>query len=135
MEFLLIACVALVILLLYFGFIKNDLKKSGKNLQKNQNSTSVVFARCPLCDSPLRQGENLISKVYRPMDVPDQFCTIYGCPHCYPACENHLSRICPVCHKKVPQNGNLTARLFNKTTQKKHVHITGCSECHKKKSD
>ena len=76
MEFLLIACVALVILLLYFGFIKNDLKKSGKNLQKNQNSTGVVFARCPLCDSPLRQGENLISKVYRPMDVPDQFCTI-----------------------------------------------------------
>lgn len=36
MEFLLIACVALVILLLYFGFIKNDLKKSGKNLQKNK---------------------------------------------------------------------------------------------------
>ena len=45
MEFLLIACVALVILLLYFGFIKNDLKKSGKNLQKKQNSTGVVFAR------------------------------------------------------------------------------------------
>ena len=46
MEFLLIACVALVILLLYFGFIKNDLKKSSKIQQKNQNSTGVVFARC-----------------------------------------------------------------------------------------
>ena len=43
MEFLLIACVALVILLLYFGFIKNDLKKSSKNLQKKNKILQALF--------------------------------------------------------------------------------------------
>ena len=74
--------------------------------------------------------KDLISRVYRPMNVPDQLCTINGCPHCYPKPEPGLKRICPVCHKNVPlKDGHLIARLFNKTDGKKHVIVTGCTEC------
>jgi hypothetical protein len=100
-----------------------------KKKAKPQPKTKVALVNCPLCGSPLPKGENLVSKVYRPMNVPDQRCTISGCPHCYPVCEIGVKRVCPVCQKKVPQSGYLIARLFNKTEGKKHVLITGCTEC------
>ncbi|HAH62006.1 MAG TPA: hypothetical protein DCL73_07900 [Treponema sp.] len=89
-----------------------------------------TFVNCPLCGSPLMPGEELFSKVFRPMTVNDQRCIIYGCPHCYPRCEPGVRRICPSCHKSVPADGHLVARLFNKTKDgKKHVVVTGCSVC------
>ena len=60
---------------------------------------------------------------------------IMGCPHCYPHCEPGLKRICPVCHKTVEQDQSLTARLFNKALGKKHVHVVGCSNCHKPRAE
>lgn len=75
----------------------------------NQTSTSSsVF--CPLCNSALAKGENLSSKVFGPIkDGTDsnQRCTILGCPHCLPYCQNGVKRICPVCKKKVPADGYL----------------------------
>ena len=69
------------------------------------------------------------------MNVPDQLMIIMGCPHCYPKMEPGLKRICPVCRKEVAQNQSLTARLFNKSLGKKHVHVIGCSNCHKPRAD
>ena len=86
-----------------------------------------LFLICPI--------EQLISKVYRPMKVPDQLMTIQGCPHCYPKCEPGVARVCPVCHKAIAPDQALTARLFNKAVGKKHVHIIGCSNCHKPRAD
>ncbi len=116
---------------------KNTVNSKNPNFQQNEEtrqnrqgqSGQAGFMNCPLCSSPLKQGENLFSKVYRPMNVPDQRCTISGCPHCHPKCESGVQRICPVCKKSVPANGYLVARLFNKTTGKKHVMIVGCTEC------
>jgi len=88
-----------------------------------------ALVTCPICGSPLAPGENLVSRVYRPMTVPDQRCTIAGCPHCYPVCEPGVRRECPVCGREIPADGYLVARLFNKTEGKKHVLITGCSGC------
>uniref|UniRef100_UPI00298DF93F hypothetical protein n=1 Tax=Treponema sp. TaxID=166 RepID=UPI00298DF93F len=90
------------------------------------------FVTCPVCNTRLEKGQNLISKVYRPMDVPDQRCTINGCPHCYPRPEPGIKRQCPCCKKEIPINGYLIARLFNYKNNKKHVMVTGCSECCKK---
>jgi hypothetical protein len=92
-------------------------------------SLKKALVNCPLCGSPLASGENLVSRIYRPMTVPDQRCTIAGCPHCYPVCGSGVKRVCPVCGKTVPADGYLIARLFNKTEGKKHVLITGCTEC------
>lgn len=121
------AVAVVVIILLLRGIIKY------LNSQKVKTTKTKTLqpVKCPLCNSSLYVGENLISKVYRPMKVPDQLMTISGCPHCFPKCEPGVKRICPVCHKQVAQNENLTARLFNKAVGKKHVHIVGCSNCHK----
>lgn len=97
-----------------------------------KKSEGPGFAHCPLCNMPLPIGDNIITKVYRPMDVPDQRCIVMGCIHCYPKVEPGLRRICPVCHKEVPVTGNLIARLFNKRDGSKHVHIVCCTECSKK---
>ena len=120
-----VSIVALVLLLSWY--IKRGIGK-GAGTQKKSQMTKAV--NCPLCNSVLLVGEDLYSRVYRPMTVPDQRCTISGCPHCYPKCEEGVKRICPVCHKEVPvKDGQLIARLFNKSVGKKHVIIIGCSSC------
>ncbi|MCQ2591174.1 MAG: hypothetical protein MJ188_00190 [Treponema sp.] len=105
-------------------------KASQKSKQKDH-----IPVKCPLCCTELFVGEQLISKVYRPMEVPDQLMTISGCPHCFPKCEPGVRRLCPVCHKEIGQDQTLTARLFNKSVGKKHVHIVGCSNCHRPRAD
>lgn len=120
-------CVIIALIVCYVRFFgkKGSAKKS----------RPVQPVKCPLCDSSLYVGENIISKVYRPMNVPDQLMIVMGCPHCYPVCEPGLKRICPVCHKSVGPEQSLTARLFNKSLGKKHVHVVGCSNCHSPRAD
>lgn len=130
------ALVLLVILLNIFinwkatGLAK---KKQKQILRTRENAAKKgLLISCPLCNSLLLPGEDLVSRVYRPMNVSDQLCTINGCPHCYPRMEPGVKRECPVCHRSVPLGeGHLVARLFNKTDGKKHVIVTGCSECSK----
>ena len=131
MDYLLMGAAVCVIVALIVWYIKFFNKKNRKTVRQK----IMQPVKCPLCDSNLFVGENLISKVYRPMNVPDQLMVIMGCPHCYPHIEPGLKRICPVCHKEVAQNEHLTARLFNKAMGKKHVHVLGCSNCHKTKTD
>lgn len=131
MEYFFLGISIIFILILLFCVIKSYQKKK----LKTEKSKSLKPVKCPLCCVELYIGENIISKVYRPMNVPDQLMTIWGCPHCYPKCEAGLKRICPVCHKSVSQSQSLTARLFNKSVGKKHVHIIGCSNCHKPRAD
>lgn len=118
-------CVCLIVALLYFVY-----KKKQNNLQKSKKILRQI--KCPICQSDLFKGEDLYSKVFRPMNVPDQLMSISGCPHCFPKCEIGVKRMCPVCHKSIEQNQTLIARLFNKRKGKKHVHIVGCSNCRKK---
>ena len=133
MDYLIIGiCSVVIIALLAAIMAYNSRRKSSDRLAKKSNMQPV---KCPVCQSELFVGEQLISKVYRPMKVPDQLMTIQGCPHCYPKCEPGVTRTCPVCHKAVAPDQALTARLFNKTVGKKHVHIIGCSNCHKPRAE
>ena len=127
---------AVVLLSVIFFFIRFQGNRSarkrnteGLRTQKNE-SGGIEFIRCPLCNTPLAKNENMVSRVFRPMDVSDQRMTVLGCPHCYPKCEPDVERICPVCRANVPMDGYLIARLFNKTAGKKHVMITGCTICY-----
>lgn len=116
-----------------FRFLMNLKKNADSNFKKRQAENGKAdFVRCPLCSTPLAKDEKMISRVYRPMTTPDQRMTINGCPHCYPSTEPGVKRICPVCGKNVPLDGELIARLFNRIGGKKHVLITGCSEENKK---
>ncbi|MBR0099902.1 MAG: hypothetical protein IJP90_09335 [Treponema sp.] len=133
--FLFIGSVILILALLIFMKFKKMQartapKDNGLRTQKNENG-GVEFVRCPLCSTPLAKNEDMFSRIYRPMNTPDQRMTVHGCPHCYPRPEPGVKRLCPVCGKEVPLEGELIARLFNRTEGKKHVMITGCSVCYK----
>ena len=121
--FLILSLVIIIAALSYFAFFKRRKKTVNQNVQKR------ALVNCPLCGSGLQKGENMMSKVFRPMNVPDQRCIVSGCPHCYPVCESGVKRICPVCGQKVLSDGYLVARLFNKSGGKKHVMIVGCNSC------
>lgn len=141
MAYILLGFSAIIIVVALSYFSNFDKKRKNSNNENNQhnaqnnfnhnenNQNQNSFVTCPLCNSPLLKGQNLVSKVYRPMNVPDQRCTINGCPHCYPVLENGKKRVCPCCKKEVPMNGYLIARLFNYRNNKKHVRVTGCSRC------
>ncbi len=135
MDYLAIGFFSVVIIALLASLLavwSNNKKRQAARAGKQSNMQPV---KCPVCQSELFVGEQLISKVYRPMKVPDQLMTIQGCPHCYPKCEPGVARVCPVCHKAIAADQALTARLFNKAVGKKHVHIIGCSNCHKPRAD
>ena len=133
--FLFIGSVILIFALMLFMKFKKMQQKSVTNsdfrTQKTE-SGAIDFVRCPLCSSPLAKNEDMFSRIYRPMTTPDQRMTVHGCPHCYPRPEPGVKRQCPVCGKEVPLDGELIARLFNRTEGKKHVMITGCSVCYGK---
>ncbi|MBQ9205297.1 MAG: hypothetical protein IJ158_01120 [Treponema sp.] len=133
--FLFIASIIIIFALLLFLKLKKSQqtpskKENNLRTQKNENG-KVEFVRCPLCSTPLAKNEDMFSRIYRPMTTADQRMTVHGCPHCYPTLEPGVKRTCPVCGKSVPLDGELIARLFNRTEGKKHVMITGCTECYK----
>lgn len=135
MEYLLLfagLCILIMALMFFMRLQKNsgheNYKKNDLRTQKT-DSGELDFVRCPLCSTPLAKNEDMFSRIYRPMNTPDQRMTVHGCPHCYPVLSPGVKRICPVCGKSVPLEGELVARLFNRSEGKKHVMITGCSEC------
>lgn len=145
--FIVLAIGALIGLILFiFGkyvemanshFKKNKKKQNQSEEQETQKKAAPPSKTyCPLCDSPLTPGVNLFSKVYRPLSSEvdqDQRCTIQGCPFCYSKDgEKKKRRSCPVCGRSVPMNGSLVARITMQKSGKRHVHIIGCTECHKK---
>ena len=130
--------VALVILFLAFNYFqalfhRRSVEKGFQERMRTQKDEhgNTVFVHCPMGSSALAKGEEMKSKIFHPMNTPHQRMNVMGCPHCYPRCEPGVKRICPVCHKEVAQDQSLTARLFNKALGKKHVHVVGCSNCHK----
>ena len=138
MDLFLIFFCSIAIIFFLMLFYKISKSNSGKermesNLrtQKDENG-KTDFVRCPLCSTPLAKNEDMFSRIYRPMTTADQRMTVHGCPHCYPRPEPGVKRSCPVCGKEVPLDGELIARLFNRTEGKKHVMIMGCSVCYRK---
>ncbi|MBQ9281827.1 MAG: hypothetical protein IJ207_06465 [Treponema sp.] len=128
------AIILILALMLFMKFKKMQQKpipqKNDLRTQKDENGR-IDFVRCPLCSTPLAKNEDMFSRIYRPMTTADQRMTVHGCPHCYPRPEPGVKRTCPVCGKEVPLDGELIARLFNRTEGKKHVLVTGCSECYR----
>lgn len=132
MEYFLLF-VAIVVLLIAFSIFVSLKRKpavqeeSINTGKRNENSAELVS--CPVCNTKLQKSEKLVSRIFRPMNTPDQRMTVQGCPHCFPVPEPGLKRSCPVCGKSVGNDGELVARLFNRTTGKKHVMIMGCNSC------
>lgn len=134
MDYILMG-IASVVILIAILYLKKQFS-SKKNTSKTENNASgPYFVKCPVCDSFLKPGQNIYSKVFRSQkQANDQLCYVYGCPNCYPECKSGLTRICPVCHKNVSAEGYLLSRMFNKTKSgKPHVIINGCGNCNRHK--
>lgn len=129
MELLLIilVCILLILAFSYFLTFFTKQKKQPQPIKKGTPKSS-----CPICNSLLYEGERISSKIFNKPTTPDQRCIINGCPHCFPYSEPGIQRTCPVCKKKLPQDGYLIARMFYRPPKKNHVHIVGCTECHKR---
>lgn len=82
---------------------------------------------CPVCGTLLSAGEQIKSALFPGDD--DRICHVFGCPHCHPYLAPGVERTCPVCKAKVPAEGYLIARFFERPNKKRHVHILGCTEC------
>lgn len=126
--------IAIIIIVAAISFII-EFSKTRRNSTKTKKREKLALdgrpaiVNCPLCGSRLLPGEEIVSKVFRPMNVPEQRIIISGCPHCYPVCEAGVARECPKCHKAVGKDGHLVAHLFNLKNGKKHVTVTGCTSC------
>ncbi len=134
--FLLFVAVVLVLLIFRYLYL-NNLKRSRESYVSSRLKTQktetggIDFVRCSMCNTPLAQGEDMVSRIFRPMKTgEDQRMNVMGCTHCYPKCQNGATRVCPVCRGDVPMDGYLIARLFNRSGTKKHVMITGCTRCY-----
>ena len=128
------AAVLAVLYIFYFAwrFFFDFTRLGGASRKPAKKKNAEEKAPCPLCNSKLYKDDNLVSRVYKTSTPNDLPCSIHGCPHCYPVPEEGIKRVCPVCRKEVPVDGHLDAHLFTRRSGKKHVHVTGCTECHKK---
>lgn len=126
--------ILLVSLVLLFFFIQKLMYRGAeKNVQKKiEKRKREAVNKCPVCGTSLLPTELIISRVYHTDNKTEQKCTIVGCPYCYPYLSDGIVRRCPVCNKTIPLDGYLIAHLFTRTNKKNHVHVVGCTECHKK---
>lgn len=129
---ILLLIVALVLLFFAFQIVSNYNRKKRKERTEFKRPESAIN-KCPVCESGLVGKERIISRVYHTESDSNQLCHVMGCPHCFPYTERGVVRKCPVCGKKIPQEAHLIARIFYYQNKKNHVHIIGCTECHKLK--
>lgn len=127
LSWLILICAGIALMVIaYFLFTMKERKTKGADdLPKGKPGEPGV---CPICCTVLKKGEQLKTKVY-PAEGSDRLCSIYGCPHCYPAMERTIDRRCPVCGVKVAADSYLVARLFDRSKTDKHVRILGCRQC------
>ena len=122
---------------------KSNYSQLANRMARKTRDSLEVLKPCPLCGTMLRRGETVHSVVFsgggatdskaqvtpaeegrRPVDYLTH---IFGCPYCHPANNAH-PRKCPVCDGRVPADGYVIARMFDKPGRK-HVHVLGCTEC------
>ncbi len=127
-----LAALIIVLLVVYRSGLGEDLpvdRRKGAKQTRNRGGEKTDPERlrtCPLCGSDLERGERVHSVVY-PAGGGDTLAEVHGCPHCYGP-DAQRGRICPVCAARVPKDGYIIGRMFNRPG-KTHLHVLGCTEC------
>lgn len=137
--FVLLSFAVCLLMLVFSGKLSFKRKNRKRNSENNRSKSGqqkyadgVQPGCCPLCGTFLVGAEKIQSSVFEGGNASDRLCYIHGCPHCVPPESMLIKRICPVCKKNVPVEGHLTARMFERKGGAHHVHILGCTECHKR---
>lgn len=121
---LFLMAIAIVIIIFVFRGISLS-----SNRRKEKPVPSGPKSVCPVCCTPLKPGEQLVTKVYKGSSVNEKNCSIYGCPNCYPLPHPGISRSCPVCKATLLPSSYLVAHLFVRDEKKNHVLVSGCVNC------
>ncbi|MFW5710509.1 MAG: hypothetical protein ACOC7X_04265 [Spirochaetota bacterium] len=108
--------------------------------ERTEKPQGPGFHRCPLCGTVLEKSEKVRSVIYP--GKPDSMMEIFGCPYCYGgpigsgttamkkrSTRRLKARLCPVCKKELPQNGLVYARFFQ-SSDRRHAHVLGCTQCY-----
>ncbi len=138
MEGAVLVVMAVIVGLLVYTLVRlgrSDYRLLANRMARKSRSQLEVLKPCPLCATMLRRGETVHSVVFSgssprdrsPSQSEDSLAHLFGCPYCHPANESH-PRVCPVCSKRIPPDGYVIARMFEKPGRK-HVHVLGCTEC------
>ncbi len=121
-----IQIIVLILLIVIITWLISLLLKSGKHRAEYEIKSEVKTRLCPLCSTPLKQGERVHSIVYP--GKPDKMMEIHGCPYCRKG-NGSVERICPVCKRIIDPEGYVIARMFDNGLRK-HVHVLGCTTCY-----
>ncbi|MCR5309228.1 MAG: hypothetical protein K6E21_03875, partial [Bacilli bacterium] len=134
--FVLLSVAVCLLMLVFSGKLtfgsKKRKKRAKQGAQSKKYADGINPGCCPLCGTFLIGKEKIKSSVFEGGKASDRLCYIHGCPHCLPPESPEIRRVCPVCRKTVPLDGHLTARMFERKGGAHHVHILGCTECHKR---
>jgi hypothetical protein len=85
---------------------------------------------CPICSLKLRKGELVQSTAFPSITGGiDRLMYIKGC--CYCLIDTSIKRKCPVCKAILTLDDFLVTRMFERTTTRNHVHVSGCNQCKK----
>ena len=117
----------IMLLVFAYGLFTYSRKKTTKKKETLVRGIIGEAGVCPICSMLLTDGAQIKSALF-PGDK-ERMCHIFGCPHCHPYKKDTVERTCPVCKQKIPQEGYLIARLFERPHKKRHVHILGCTVC------
>ncbi|MCL2480141.1 MAG: hypothetical protein FWF38_00365 [Spirochaetaceae bacterium] len=134
MEYVVIVLLLVVIfILLWRGFLSPKKTWDNKQQKSKKDASAEKSSKfCPLCESSLSKEENVKSKTYPASPgSTDTLMDVFGCPKCIPPLGTE-ARICPVCKKKIPEDGFVIGRYFVRP-DKKHLHVLGCTLCRKAK--
>jgi predicted nucleic acid-binding Zn ribbon protein len=116
-----IACSA-IILLIYLS--RNFFFSGGASVVIEAPPGKKSKLPCILCGAALARGETLKSDEFKSADHSTVH--IHGCPHCR---DGARPRTCPVCGRTMPEGDYLTGRMWITRKGKKHLHVSGCTQC------
>jgi predicted nucleic acid-binding Zn ribbon protein len=115
------ACCAIILALYYF---RNFFFSGGPVVKTEAPRAPKRKLPCILCGAALARGETLKSDEFKSTDHSTVH--IHGCPHCR---DGARPRTCPVCGRTMPAGDYLTGRMWITRKGKKHLHVSGCTQC------
>ena len=130
-----LALITIGVMLLWFGYTLLIGQFAGIRLswlKRKQEKTGRTGSPgdpqvCPVCSVRLNKGYLVKSHAFPSLTGGrDRLMHIRGCVYCM---NGERERRCPVCGSTLAHNDILIARMFERSPQRNHVHVLGCSQC------
>jgi hypothetical protein len=138
LTLIVLACIVGGLLATLVHMRRGNYGQLANRMARKTRDSFEVLKPCPICHTMLKRGETVHSVVFGKKNE-DTIAHIFGCPYCYPD-TGTTARICPVCMERLPADGYLIARMFERPTKRnegpkttRHVHVLGCTECRNKR--